>query len=206
MQVIEGQNVDLISPFPITEVPRTYGWMHCYKSVVETDLSPKTQEDYLPYMAELLGRCVSWGMIDKNHLTNSKHEAPLVGLLLFEPLLPWTGYLHIATARKAWRTGIADEAVELGIKECFQNIPSLTRLSAYMHQRNAPAIGLAKRHGFVFEGLFHDMIVQNSEPANLVYFGLTRRNWQCPSLQSDLPSASEEPCLEGSENPESKAE
>jgi RimJ/RimL family protein N-acetyltransferase len=157
-------------------------------------------------MQEYLPLCGSWGIIDKNHITNIKHEAPLVGILIYEPASNRTGYMHVATARKAWRTGMIDEAVEIVVEQIFEGIPSLTRLGAYMFEKNSPAISLAKRHNFKYEGTFHDVVVQNGEPANLVYFGLTRSNWQClkhlsaPHLDSQVPSLEESEVLVESNN------
>ncbi len=205
MRILEGQTVDLISPFPSTELKRVYGWVHCYRSIVETDLSPKTQEEFVEYMEGYVPNCISWGIIDKNHITNTKHEAPLIGIFMFEPTSPWTGYLHVATARKAWRTGLVDEAMDTIIKELFSNFESLTRIGAYMLEKNFPARSLAKRHGMEYEGIFRDVVVQNGEPASLVYFGLTRRNWLW-QVSSQQPSASEEASLVDSVEQENKAQ
>lgn len=193
MRIIEGNNVDLISPFPINEVTRTFGWMHCYRTFVESDDSPKEIEDYVRYMNAYLGGVFSWGIIDKNHLTNVKHEAPLVGLITVEPVIaPWngnprSGVLHVATARKAFRTGLVDEACLLVLKVMFEELPTVSRVSASMLEKNHPAKGLFKRLGFKFEGILQDAVMQANSPSNLVLFGLTRRNynlWQ-PHQEQD---------------------
>jgi hypothetical protein len=46
----------------------------------------------------------------------------------------------------------------------------------YMLEKNFPARGLAKRLGFRQEGLIEDLVMQDGVPANVVYFGLTRKN------------------------------
>ncbi len=199
-QVIIGNTVDLISPFPLTEVKRIYGWNHCYRSIVSTDDTPNSQEDFLTHMEQMLPQCVSYGVIDKNHLTNDKHPAPLVGVIIYEPSSLRSGYFHVATARKAWRTGLIDEAGALAIADVFEHIPTLTRVGAYMLEKNFPARGLCKRLGFRQEGLIEDLVVQDGQPANVIYFGLTRRNWICQQPQSDQPlelvERSSEPLVE----------
>jgi RimJ/RimL family protein N-acetyltransferase len=202
MRIIEGKNVDLIAPFPSGEVGRMYGWMHCYRTLTEDDDSPKNLEEFIQHTHTMLGVCPSWGIVDKWKITNSRHEAPLVGVLLFEPTLsPWNGQirngqLHVATARKAWKTGLVDEASQLVISTLFDELPGLQRLSAYMLEKNFPAKGLARRAGFKFEGLVEDAVVQGGSPQSMALFGLTRRNYDLchshsPLLETPLVASQE---------------
>ena len=184
MRIIEGTNVDLISPFPAGEVGRMYGWMHCYRTVTEDDDSPQTLEEFCRHTHQMMGVCPSWGIVDKWKITNTRHEAPLVGVLMFEPNIhPWSGQirsgqLHVATARKAWKTGLVDEAAKQVIGTLFKELPGLLRLNAVVLEKNYPAKGLARRVGFKFEGLLEDSVVQSRSPQNLAWFGLTRRNYE----------------------------
>lgn len=196
MNVIEGVNVDLISPFPVSEARRVFGWMHCYRTLTESDDTPNTLEDFIPYFQSILGLCPSWGIIDKKRITNSQHEAPLVGVGLYEPASIRHGFFHVATARKAFKTGLVDEASQLVIKEIFEKVPTLTRIGGYMDEKNAPAKGLCRRMGFKFEGVLEDMVVRNGAPQNTVYYGLTRRRYeeQCrltKSIQDNSKVSSE---------------
>src|SRR5262249_5964326 len=131
---------------------------------------------------------------------NIKHEAPLVGFISFEPaLMPngvvRNGFLHVATARRAWKANLIDEAGQLVLRDLFEGIPSLLRVSAVMSDRNAPAKGLVKRFGFRFEGLIEDAILSDNSPQNMAQFGLTRRNYNliCPQQSVDSSEASLEP-------------
>lgn len=188
MNIISGQNVDLITPFPANEVRRVFGWNHCYRTITENDDTPNNIEDFTKHMEQVLAVCPSWGIIDKNRITNTSHEAPLVGIGLFEPQGTRGGFFHVATARKAFRTGLIDEAGELVIKSLFDNIPTLLRLGAYMDEKNAPAKALCRRMGFKFEGVCEDAFLQNGQPKSLACFGLTRRNWICRSQELDKAS------------------
>jgi len=182
MDIIVGTNVDLISPYPHREIKRVYGWIHCYRSIVESDESPKTLEDFEIYMNKYLEVCASFGIIDKNHLTNVKHEAPLVGILIFEPGGLHNGYWHVATSRRAWGTGLVDEAAKLAFQWAFDTYQPLTRLSACIYDKNYPAQNLAKRLGFKREGLIEDMFVLDGQPRNMAHFGLTRKAWQATQI------------------------
>lgn len=178
MNIISGQNVDLISPFPIGEVHRVFGWNHCYRTLTENDDTPNTMNEFTEHMKRIIAQYPTWGIIDKNHITNVNHEAPLVGIGMFEPATIRHGFFHVATARKAFKTGLIDEAAQLVIKYLFDNIPTLLRVGGYMDEKNAPAKSLCKRLGFKFEGLVEDMIIREGIPRNVVYFGLTKRAWQ----------------------------
>jgi len=190
IRILEGKNVDLICPFPIGEIGRVFGWNHCYRTVTEHDDGPHTMEEANEVTKQMILNWPTWGIVDKNHLTNTKHEAPLVGIVLYEPSTLRNGYIHISTARRAFKTGFADEALQLVIRDVFTSIPTLLRISACMDEHNAPAKALAKRIGFKFEGLLEDMILRGDVPKNIIYFGLTRRKYTtCNFLQEqEAPS------------------
>jgi len=208
LRIIEGKNVDLITPFPMNEIRRTYGWMHCYRTLTESDDSPKDMDGVVALTSQGFSQSFTWGIIDKNHLTNIRHEAPLVGFGMFEPVLsPGTmivrgGFFHVATARKAWKTGLIDEAGELVIRELFENIPTLLRISALMLEKNSPAKSLCRRMGFKFEGVLEDMVLQERSPQSMVLFGLTRRNYElCRNHSCQVPLV-EESVMPSEELPE----
>jgi RimJ/RimL family protein N-acetyltransferase len=181
MNIIEGTNVDLITPFPAGEMKRIFGWNHCYRTLMDNDDTPNTMMEFTSFMEGLLQVCPSAGIIDKNHLTNARHEAPLVGIIFFEPSGLRSGFIHYASARKAWKAGLLEEALHLGIENIFTALPTLARVGFYLSERNTPAKQLAKRLGFKFEGLFEDMVVNGGKPEGTAYFGLTRRVWQPPT-------------------------
>ncbi len=177
MHIISSSNIDLIEPFPLSEAKRAFTWLHCYKNIVETDLSPKTAEEFEAYLNALLPYCRSFGIIDKFNKLNTKHEAPLVGMIVFEPSTVWNCYVHIASPRRAWGSGFMDEGIVTALQEVFNTEPTLTRVSAYVLENNAPVKGLARRLGFRFEGCIRDMAVQNGALRNLLHFGMTKRDW-----------------------------
>src|SRR6266568_7775331 len=112
MHIIVGSNVDLISPFPPTEVKRIFGWNHCYRTIPDSDDTPTSQEEFLPYAEGIVGAYPAWGIIDKGHLTNEKHEAPLVGILFLEQGSGQRhGFLHFASGRRAFKMGLVEEAL-----------------------------------------------------------------------------------------------
>jgi RimJ/RimL family protein N-acetyltransferase len=178
MQVIECQDVDLISPFPSHEIPRLRRWLYCYKSLILDD-SIATEEDLETYLVRAMNvpNGTTWGLIDKFNKTNAKHEAPLVGFVGFELTTPYNGYIHLASSRSCWGNGFIDEAVKKVITLVFDTIPVL-RVSCALIDRNKPAKALLYRLGFSKDGKFENFILQNGQPQTVVHFGLTRERWQ----------------------------
>ena len=179
MNIIEAENVDLIEPFPTSECRRVFSWLHAYKNIVETDLSAKTPEEF----AEFLGGMVnspgirSFGVIDKFNQVGFKHEAPLVGMIVYEPASPWNAYCHVASTRRAWGKGFIDEAIRTTIGQLFGDTPNLLRISALVLSTNGPVKGLVRRLGARYEGCMKDMVLQGGEPRDLLHFGITRKMW-----------------------------
>lgn len=195
MQVIEGKDVDLLKPFPLMEVPRLIGWLHCYKTIIHSDDSPQTEQELKDYFTTWLQQpnVVSWGIIDKNRKLNIRHEAPLVGFGGFAYSTLRDGYFHCATTRRAWGTGMIDEAGRLAIRDLFTTDPRLTRVSTIVINNNYPARSLAHRLGFVIEGRCEDMVVQKGIPRPVTHFGLTRRAWLAAQAEAEQPSTVDTP-------------
>lgn len=176
MRIIEAQNVDLIEPFPISEIQRFLGWLHCYKTCMEVDGDPQTPEDKELYYRQLFPQTLSWGVIDKNNQLNYKHEAPLVGIVFLQGgASPANCYVHLASTRRAWGSGLMDEAAQVLIKHVFEAYPSLQRISGAILNNNKPAKAFAKRQGFKQDGLLKDFVTQQGQPRSVAHFGILRR-------------------------------
>jgi RimJ/RimL family protein N-acetyltransferase len=156
LQVIECPQVDLISPFPVSEAHRLRGWLYCYKSLIIDDQTSGTEDELESYLSTILASptMISWGIIDKFNQVNSKHEAPLVGFIGYEPMGAFNGYFHVASNRSCWGKGFVDEAGRAAISAIFSTYPSVLRVSAAMLDRNKPAKALAHRLGFERDGRF----------------------------------------------------
>lgn len=198
IEILTGVDLDLISPFPISEIHRAIGWSHCIKTLIQTDDGPQTDQDYLEFYKSFftMPTVTSFGMIDKNQKLNIRHEAPLIGFVAFERANLRNGYFHTATTRKAWGSGMIDEACKLILERVFTTMPELLRVSSFVINNNFPAKALARRMGFVQEGILQDSVLQNGEPKPVTHFGLTRRNWNniCQSYLSS-PLSLVEPVL-----------
>lgn len=182
MNISVGKDVDLINPFPASMLPKAAQWMHCYKTLIFGDDGPKTTpeiEDFLRNRASL-PFVASWGVVDKNNLTNSKEfQAPLVGIIFFENISAQNGYAHLASNRTAWgerlvKPGLMDQAGELAIQEVWKNLPQVQRISLTSYANNRAAMNMAHRLGFKKDGYFKNMGLYKGKPQDIVHFGRLR--------------------------------
>lgn len=196
MKIYSGDNVDLLEPFPQSEIHRLVGYLHCYKTIIHSDDSPQTDEELIEYFKKYFQQpnVRSWGLIDKNRMINQNHEAPLVGFGAFEAAGPLNtarnGYFHCATTRKAWGAGIIDEAAQIAFDTVFNEFPNLLRISSFVINNNYPARKLAQRLGMKIEGVLEDAVLQQGIPKPLTHFGLTRRRWETQKALNDVSNTS----------------
>lgn len=192
MNIISGQNVDLITPFPLVEAPRVFGWKHCYRTLSEDDDVPQGREEFIENVERLLPVAVTAGVIDKGQLTSGKHEAPLVGIVAFVPSGLRDGAIHFAAGRKAFKMGLVEEALGAFLPYVWESLPSLLRISALLDESNAPAKGLLKRLGFKFEGVTQGAVLVGGIPRARVQFGLVRQFDPVPEAEISEVTATAE--------------
>lgn len=180
MLVIEGPQVDLISPFPESQQARIWGWSKAFSSLTMADDGPQTKEDFEVYMRNYLAmpHVASFGIIDRNNLLEMPHTAPLVGIIVFEGAGKYNGYFHVATTRAAWGTHMIDQAGAVAIEQLFRQEPSLHRVSATVNDKLAPAKALLRRLGFRFEGLIRKALPIGGVMYDVAHFGLLHTDWK----------------------------
>src|SRR6266478_7873224 len=200
MRIIEAQDVDLIEPFPLAEIKRFVGWTHCYKSMMSVDGDPQTDEELEIYYKDFFQQAPSWGVIDKNNKLGYKHEAPLIGIIFLQAgASPTNVYVHLASTRKAWGSGLMDQAAKKLIQHVFDTYPGLLRISGAILNSNKPAKAFAKRAGFKQDGLLKDFVTQNNQPRSVAHFGFLRTDLNGKSeFNSGAASASDAPSSTGS--------
>lgn len=180
--ILPGQTADLISPFPQGEIHRIFRWKHCYRTLSNSDALPQTEPEFTEYIASVLPGFSSWGIIDKHQLTTAKHEAPIVGMVALEQMGPNGVSLHFASSRTAFKLGLVDDALMTLLERVF-TIPAILRVSVTLDDKNPAVKALLRRHGFRVEGVCRDGVVWRGEPQDLVWFGLTRRQWEADHTQ-----------------------
>jgi RimJ/RimL family protein N-acetyltransferase len=188
MRIIEGTEVDLIAPYPLSEAKRIVGWTHCYRSMVTVDNSPSTDEELTAYTSFTILNNPTWAVVDKANKLGYKHEAPLIGVYYLEPgSTPANTYIHFVSSRKAFGSGLMQEGGTLVISDIFSIFPSLARISAGILHKNAPARYFLKALGFKQDGLFRDFVTQKNIPQKLAHFGFLRSE-QWAASATPLPN------------------
>lgn len=180
IHVTEGQDVDILEPFPASEIASAATWMRCYKTLIFGDDGPQTNEDIEVFLRERLPLMRSWGIVDKHNLTGAKRcDVPLVGLLVFEPTNRFNGYAHICSSRRAWgekltKPGLVEQGCNLALEQVFASMPDIQRISVATFAKNSAARALALRMGFYKDGYFKSMARELGKPQDVVHFGLVR--------------------------------
>lgn len=181
MLVLEGPNVDVISPFPAAWWPQAARWMHAQKTMIFGDGAPESEADIAAFLADRAAQpgIQTFGVVDRENLTHQRSEHPLVGVLFIEPQGAYNCYAHVASARRAWgnrliRPGMIEQASELVIQHCFVQSPALQRISVAVFEQNHAAQNLARRMGFERDGYFRAMASWRGAPMDVVHFGRLR--------------------------------
>lgn len=177
MRGIEGETIDLVTPFPMNQIPRLWSWLHSFKTTNFDDGSPQTVEEFIPWTASRLANVLSYGVIDKNNILNMKHEVPMIGFISVEPAGPRAAYTHVASTRRAHGKGLMDEGFKLAIGDTFTQVPSLLRIGGAIIPWNKSARSFVERAGFQYEGRIRHATTQKGKPIDLVHYGLTRESW-----------------------------
>src|SRR5260370_27149062 len=103
-----------------------------------------------------------------------------MGVVWAAPVFPQKSvYFPFTSTRRAWGSGLMDEAGQQVIKHLFETYP-LSRISAFILNNNKPAKNYLKRLRFKQDGLFPDYVTQNNVPRSMAHFGLTKRAYLCP--------------------------
>lgn len=180
MRVLEGIDIDVIEPFPAIAIGQAAQWMRCYKTLMFGDNGPQDLPEIEAFLRAhmALPQVRTWAVVDKNNLTHTHQDTPLVGFVIFERPSPENGYVHLASNRRAWGTKIAkvalmEQACQLIRDDIFQ-APDLQRISIVTSSNNRAAVSLARRLDFQKDGYFRDMGRQGGKPIDMIHFGLLR--------------------------------
>lgn len=176
--VIIGENVDVLSPFPRIYLDRLVKWMHQYKSLVTNDFVDSSDENIKAILEAFIDESQTFAIVDKHDKIGLNIEGPIVvGAVLVEPGVPINKYLHIVSQRRAWGKNLIDEGASMIVKYMFESEPNLARLSALMLNNNRAVVSFVEKQGFKREGYFKDSTQIKGELRDMVHYGLTRKNF-----------------------------
>lgn len=174
MEVIRGQNIDLISPFPVSEIDRIYGWVRSFKNIIEFDGWLKNRQDFKEHYTEnVIPRLPTYGVIDKENKAIEGIEAPLVGFISTEATLPSNAYIQMCSNAKALKADLMAEALNLVMGEIFKDEEKL-RVSTWILSSNREAYKFFRDNGFKKEGTIEKFVTQRGVPKSVIHMGYLR--------------------------------
>lgn len=172
LRVIQGTHIDLISPFPLKEVPRIYGWIRSFKSIVEFDgwlHGRKEFKDF--YTHQVIPNAPTYGIIDKYNKAVADVGVPLVGFIMAEAAIPANVYINFASNLKALNAELMPEALDLALEDLKKTYPHVIRFSCWLLDKNRPAHRFLSQQGFTKDAKMQSMVTQNGTPKSLVHMG-----------------------------------
>ncbi len=182
MQILEGKDVDVITPFPANMIASATQWARCYKTMVMDDNGPQTNDEIAVFLQKRFSQpnMQSFGIVDKNNLTHTKEsDVPLVGVVLIERVSPENAYAHVLSHRRAWgkklaQPGLIEQGARIVLEHTFKAAPELMRLNAVILENNYPARNFVHRIGFKLDGCFSNYVHVAKQPASIVHYGYLR--------------------------------
>lgn len=156
--------IEIVSPFPITELPRCWLWISSFKNQTMDDFSPQTPEDFVQGMIQKMNSGMLTFGIEK--------DGELGGIVIFEPANSVNGFAHV-TFKKSFfgrkttlpaLIRVANKIFELGFK----------KISMLVFKSNSSVISLIKDLGAKREGLLKSHTLQNGELVDCLLFRLTK--------------------------------
>lgn len=205
MHILEGTDVDVLTPFPPAYWGHASRWMHRQRTMIFGDGAPEAEPEIAAWLRDRAERpgIETFAVVDKNNLLRLPEGASLVGVIFFEPAGPQNAYAHVTACRRAWgrrlvQPGLIEQGSELTIQHVFSEHTALQRLSVATFANNHAAQGLARRMGFVQDGYFRAMETYRGRPMDVVHFGRLRASTEreqtllvdtVPEQQAELAEA-----------------
>jgi len=178
IRVIEGTDVDIISPFPLLYLERLIKWTHQYKSLITHDFTPSDDASLTEGFKDHIENQLSYAVVDKHNKIGLPSDEPIVvGGYFIEASTPVNVYTHVVSQRRCWGKGLMDEAAGMVVKDLFDTQPQLQRISAYMVANNRAVIHFIEKQGFAREGVFRDMAQIKGKLLDVMHYGMTRKKF-----------------------------
>jgi RimJ/RimL family protein N-acetyltransferase len=162
--VIEGEKVNLVSPFPEANICDMHRWMRT-AMIAQTDDCPQDPAEFEARTREVLAGLQSWGVIDKT-------DGAVIGVVLIEPVGMLGAKSYIASARRAWGKGLMDEAARMVMKEVFGS--GATHIQGWVLENNAPSKAFSKRIGMRLKNILPGHTMQGGRLRDVHVYEVTR--------------------------------
>lgn len=156
----------LVSPMPQTWWPLAWQWVSEAARLTTDDAGPKVLEEFFE-LRRARDNELTWGI---------QVGGVPVGYVAFTHDLPWLGTLHICTGRRAVRRGLLDQIAEPIAHDIFAT--GVEKVMAPMFADNRAAYLMARRIGFVQEGVFRQHAKRNGILVDVRVLAMTQSDWR----------------------------
>jgi RimJ/RimL family protein N-acetyltransferase len=166
---IEGLRVRLVEPFPEDRLPDLFHWLKV--SMLSRTSGFPVDPDSTESLKEALAPIRTWAVFDKS-------DNALIGAVMFEPVGTMGGTSYVVAVRRAWGTGLMDEAAKLGIRKVFTDQPELEYIFGFVLANNAPARAFDERVGFRLKNVLPQYAEQGGKLRDMRIYEITREQWE----------------------------
>ncbi len=166
-----------LRPLSLEDVTDTYiNWLN------DAEVCKFNSHHAYPYTSELAIEYVTRVRSQKNDLvlaivTKGGKHIGNISLQNINPRNQSAEYAIILGDKEYWGKGIAKEASQLILKHGFEEL-NLHRIYCGTSVKNIPMQKLAGSLGFVQEGVRKDAMFKNGEFADVIEYGLLRKNFK----------------------------
>jgi RimJ/RimL family protein N-acetyltransferase len=167
--VIEGKTVILEEPFPRERLDEFHHWLGV-SVICRTDEFPQKSNEFAVAMEKALPGMRSWAVFNKS-------ERSLIGIVMFEPFGLMSGKSYVASGRRAWGTGMMEEAAKIGISQVFTDSPQVGYILGLVTANNFPAKAFNQRIGMTLKDILPSYTIQAGKLRDMLIFELTRESW-----------------------------
>lgn len=159
--------IDVISPFPFSALPRIWRWIEPFRAKVSDDFGPQNLADFVSFAGLKWDRQKTWAI---------RVDGELGGLITFEKLSPWLGTAHWIFKPEFQGRGIAVQASRLALAGMFAE--GVGKLAVYPLAGNKAMGSLLVSLGFQREGTLIAQTLCNGKPTDMWVYGLSKSQFE----------------------------
>ena len=171
-----GGGVRLVEPFPPEAIADLYRWLRA-STISKADGFPSEAEEFSGLLSRALPGLRSWAVYDKS-------DGALIGNVMFEPVGLMGGRSYIASARRAWGTGLMDEAARRVRQWIFTDDQRIGYIFGMVLANNAPARAFNERIGMTLKNILPGYSDHGGKRRDMLIFEITREQWQAQQQQA----------------------
>lgn len=160
-------NVSIQSPFPDYAVPRLWAWAQEFRKAVADDFGPQTLAQFMEEWARRSVTGKTWAV---------ERDGEIGGVIVFEPLTPAVGTIHVMFAKRFWGSDTTIAAIRAALVEIFAG--GWHKVSVCVFAHNSQVLKLAKELGARREGTLREHTVQDGKPVDMVMLGLLKTEFK----------------------------